>query len=57
VLLDFAVMDPELEEEPLKQAVRVAKRWGLEDSFAKLAQKELKMKVREWEKFRTAPEK
>jgi predicted SprT family Zn-dependent metalloprotease len=48
VMLDFTAMDPELEEEPLKQAVRVAERWGLGDSFAKLAQKELKLKARDW---------
>jgi hypothetical protein len=57
VLLDFAVMDPELEKEPLKQAIRIARRWDLEESFAKLAQKELKLKAKEWEKLCPAPEK
>jgi hypothetical protein len=28
VLLDFSVMDPELEDEPLKQAIRVANQLG-----------------------------
>lgn len=57
ILLDFAVMDPDLEEEPLKQAIRLAKRWGLDDSFAKLAQKELKIKARDWQQLLTAIEK
>ena len=51
VLLDFSVMDPDLEDEPLKQAIRVARNWGFEESFAKLAQKELKIKTRDWEKL------
>ena len=51
VLLDFAVMDPELEDEPLKQAIRISERWDFADSFAALAQKELKLKKREWEKL------
>jgi predicted SprT family Zn-dependent metalloprotease len=57
VLLDFVVMDPELEDEPLKQAIRVAERWDLAESFAKLAQKELKLKAREWDKLQTSGEK
>ena len=55
VMLDFAAMDPDLEDEPLKQAVRVAERWGMADSFAKLAQKELKLKARDWAKLAGAP--
>lgn len=51
ILLDFSVMDPELEEEPLKEAIRVAQRWGIDNSFAELAKKELKIKARDWEKL------
>lgn len=39
VMLDFATMDPDLNDEPLKQANRVADRWGFGDTFGKLAQK------------------
>jgi len=54
ILLDFSVMDPELEQEPLKQAVQVARRWDLYDSFAELARKELKIKAKDWEKLASA---
>ena len=57
VMLDFAAMDPDLEDEPLKQAIQVSERWGLGESFAKLAQKELKLKARDWAKLTGKAEK
>jgi len=52
VMLDFVAMDPDLGDEPLKRAIQVADRWELTDSFAKIAQKELKLKVRDWAELR-----
>jgi hypothetical protein len=54
LLLDFVVVDPELEDEPLKAAHRLAAQvdWG--DRLEALSVKELKLKKNEAKDLRTA---
>ncbi|KAF0178475.1 MAG: peptidase m48 ste24p [Limisphaerales bacterium] len=52
VLLDFAAVDPELEQLPLVAALELSRRLGWEDTFDKLAAKELRLKAREVKKLR-----
>ncbi len=47
LLLDFAAVDPELEEEPLRAAFVLASRLGWDERLESLAVKELKLKKRE----------
>lgn len=55
-LLDFAVADPELEQEPLREAFRLAARCGWADRLETLAAKDLKLKKREVQKLRAEAE-
>ena len=52
VLLDFATVDPELDDVPLAAALTFAQQLEMEPSFEKLAAKELKMKVRDVRKLK-----
>ena len=52
VLLDFAAVDPELERLPLVAALELSRHLGWEDTFDKLAAKELRLKAREVKKLR-----
>ncbi len=52
LLLDFACVDPELEQVPLAAALQWSKRLGIEAEFEKLAIKELKLKTRELNKIK-----
>lgn len=52
VLLDFAAIDPELEQEPLRVAFALAARAGWADRLETLATKELKLKKRDVQKVR-----
>ncbi len=47
VLLDFAKVDPDLDEVPLAAALDLSRELGMEAQFEKLAAKELKLKPRE----------
>ncbi len=47
VLLDFAKVDPDLEEMPFAAALELSRQLGLDAQFEKLAAKELKLKVRD----------
>ena len=51
VLLDFAQVDPELEEAPLAAAWQLAQQYKLDEQFEKLAVKELKMRTRDWRRL------
>src|SRR5690606_21024853 len=55
-LLDFAVADPELEQEPLRAAFRLAARCDWADRLESLAAKDLKLKKREVQKLRAEAE-
>jgi len=52
VLLDFATVDPELDDMPLAAALAFAQQLEMDPSFEKLAAKELKMKVRDVRKLK-----
>jgi Zn-dependent protease with chaperone function len=52
VLLDFAVIDPELEDLPLAAAIEWSRRIGIGELFDKLASKELKLKARDFNKLK-----
>lgn len=52
VLLDFAAVDPQLERLPLMAALELSRRLGWEETFDKLAAKELRLKAREVKKLR-----
>lgn len=54
LLLDFAVMDPELEDEPLKATHRLATLVGWGDRLEALSVKELKLKKAEAKQLRAA---
>ena len=57
ILIDFASVDPDLDEAPLAAALEFAKQLGMDEDFAKVAAKELKIKAREMKKLRQeAPE-
>jgi predicted SprT family Zn-dependent metalloprotease len=57
VLLDFAKVDPELEESPLAAALELSRQLEFDAQFEKLAAKELKMRVRDVRKIKEqAPE-
>jgi len=47
VLLDFAKVDPELDEMPLAAALELSRQLDLDTQFEKLAAKELKLRVRD----------
>jgi hypothetical protein len=47
LLLDFAKVDPDLEEAPLAAALDLSRQLGFDVPFEKLAAKELKMRVRD----------
>jgi hypothetical protein len=53
VLLDMAVADRDLEDLPLAAAVLVARELGIEERFAGIAAKELKIKKKGFEKVRS----
>ncbi len=55
-LLDFAVADPELEQEPLREAFRLAARCDWGDRLESLAAKDLKLKKRDVQKLRAEAE-
>jgi hypothetical protein len=52
VLIDFAMVDPDLDEAPLAAALELAKALGMDDDFAKVAAKEMKIKAREMKRLR-----
>ncbi len=52
VLLDFAKVDPDLDEVPLAAAFELSRELELEAQFEKLAAKELKLKVRDLRRIR-----
>jgi predicted SprT family Zn-dependent metalloprotease len=52
VLLDFATVDPELDEMPLAAALEFARQLEMDAQFEKLAAKELRMKVRDVRKLK-----
>ena len=52
LLLDFAVVDPELEQEPLRAAFLLASRLGWDERLEMLVVKELKLKKREAQRLR-----
>jgi hypothetical protein len=52
ILLDFVVVDPELEDVPLACAWEWAKRLGMEAPFERILVKELKMKARDLKKLK-----
>ena len=52
LLLDFAVVDRELEDLPLAAAWDWSRQLEIDDIFDKLVTKELKMKPREWSKLK-----
>jgi predicted SprT family Zn-dependent metalloprotease len=52
ILLDFAVIDPELEDLPLACAWEWAKKLKIEAAFEKILMKELKMKARDLKKLK-----
>jgi hypothetical protein len=57
LLLDFAKVDPELEEAPLAAALELSRLLGFDAQFEKLAAKELKMRVRDVRRIKDeAPE-
>jgi hypothetical protein len=57
VLIDFVTIDPDLDDAPLAAAIDLARRLDMEDEFAKIAAKELKIKAREMKRLRAeAPE-
>ncbi len=56
LMLDFAVVDPELEQLPLAAAFQWSKRLGIEAEFEKLAAKELKLKARALSKLKNEAE-
>jgi hypothetical protein len=56
LLLDFAAVDPELEQLPLAAAFQWSKRLGIEPEFEKLAAKELKLKARTITKLKSEAE-
>jgi predicted SprT family Zn-dependent metalloprotease len=51
VMLDFAQVDPELEEAPLAAAWKLAQQYKVDEQFEKLAVKELKMRMRDWRRI------
>jgi hypothetical protein len=52
LLLDFATSDPDLEEAPCAAALLLARRLEIEDRFAAIAGKELRMSKRQFEAIR-----
>ncbi len=52
-LLDLAVADPELEDEPVKAAFALTRRFGWDDRLEALVVKELKYKKRDAQRLRT----
>ncbi len=52
LLLDFATVDPELDDMPLAAALDLSRQLDLEAQFERLAAKELKMKVRDVRKLK-----
>lgn len=52
LMLDFAVVDPDLEQLPLAAALEWSKMMGIEEEFEKLAAKELKLKGRALSKLK-----
>ena len=50
-MLDFAQVDPELEEAPLAAAWQLAQQYKLDEQFEKLAVKELKLRARDWRRL------
>jgi hypothetical protein len=53
VLMDFATVDEELDDMPLRACLLMSSRLGIEKAFDKLAGKELDMKAREIKALRT----
>ena len=51
IMLDFAQVDPELEEAPLAAAWQLAQQYKLDEQFEKLAVKELKLRARDWRRL------
>ena len=51
LLLDFAAVDPEIEDEPLKEAHRLARQLEWDDRLETLSVKELKLKKRDAKKL------
>lgn len=52
VLIDFATIDPDLDDAPLAAAIDLARQLEMEDEFAKIAAREMKIKAREMKKLR-----
>ena len=52
VLLDFATVDPELDDLPLAAALEFSRQLGLDAAFEKLAARELKLKIRDVRKLK-----
>jgi hypothetical protein len=51
--MDFATVDEELDDMPLRACLLMSSRLGIEKAFDKMAGKELDMKVREIKALRT----
>ncbi|MDR0338255.1 MAG: M56 family metallopeptidase [Planctomycetaceae bacterium] len=51
VLLDFAAADHDLEELPIKKSFEIAQKMNIADRFAEIAQKELKLRKRDVQKY------
>ena len=56
LMLDFAAVDPELDQLPLAAAFQWSKRLGIEAEFEELAVKELKLKARTLSKLKSEAE-
>jgi len=56
MLLDFVVVDPELEDLPVAAALEWARKLGIEALFEKLLVKELKLKARDLKKLKAHAE-
>jgi predicted SprT family Zn-dependent metalloprotease len=52
LLIDFAVADRDLEDVPLAASLELAQRWGLADTFERIALKELALPKRQFNKLK-----
>ncbi|MEM6884646.1 MAG: M48 family metalloprotease [Verrucomicrobiota bacterium] len=48
VILDFLTVDRDLDDKPLPEGLKLAKKFGFDSIFKKIAMKELKLKARQW---------
>ena len=53
ILLDFAVVDRNLEDAPLAVGILLSKKLGIQPRFSELAKKELKMTKKKFEDLKT----